>query len=87
MTQVAQMLIGFKRQRLERSDEPGLFGLRQDVGPIVESLHDGRALSFIAEQVDLRQAGHDRASSFAAAPVVCRLDRLTPTRRTPRLGG
>ncbi len=81
------MLIGLEGEGLERLHKRGLFGRRQDVGPVVEPRHDRRADGHVAEQVDLRGSGHDRASRSIAAPVVSRLDRLTPTSRTPRAGG
>ena len=87
MSEVAPVLIGFERQGLQRSDQRGLFAGRQDLGPIVEPRHDRLGRTRRAEQIDLVRGRHDKASRSAPPPAVPRLDTLTPTRRTPRLGG
>ncbi len=88
---IAHVLIGPEAQILQVSDHHRLLCRREDVRPIVEACRRGKPRD-VAEQIGLEHGRHS-ASSFGAAPdgflgeALSRLDRVTPTSRTPRLGG
>lgn len=72
---------------LQAPHEVGLLALGEDVGPIAEA--GRRRCRWPAhEQVGLNRR-HDSASSPGAAPTspFSRFETVTPTRRTPWVGG
>ena len=91
---VAHVLIGPETQPLQLLYHRRLLGRRQDIRPIVEALRNNRT-GGVPEQVGLEHGRHS-ASSPGDAPdapddspgdAFSRLERVTPTSRTPRVGG
>lgn len=84
---VAHVLIRPELQPLQLFDHPCLLACRQDIRPIVEARRHGR-LGRVSEHVRLEHSCHSASSPDAGfGEAFSRLDRVTPTRRMPRVGG